>query len=96
MALFGIYLVIHGQVTRGGGFPGGVVLAAAPLIYVGGDFEALRRMIPRYLGEIVAATGAAGYLLIGASGLLASTAFLHNLLPRASRAGSSPEARSPC
>lgn len=82
MVLFGIYVVVHGQVTPGGGFQGGVILATAPLlIYLAGEFESLRKLAPRWLVEISEAIGAGGYVLIGAAGLFASTAFLHNLLP---------------
>jgi multicomponent Na+:H+ antiporter subunit B len=31
LVLFGIYIVTHGQITPGGGFQGGVILATAPL-----------------------------------------------------------------
>jgi multicomponent Na+:H+ antiporter subunit B len=82
MVLFGIYIVVHGQVTPGGGFQGGVILATAPLlIYLAGEFESLRMLAPRWLVETGEAIGAAGYGVIGASAMLVNAAFLSNWLP---------------
>ena len=45
VVLFGIYIVTHGQVSPGGGFQGGVILATAPLlIYLAGEFESVRQL----------------------------------------------------
>jgi multicomponent Na+:H+ antiporter subunit B len=82
MVLFGIYIVVHGQVTPGGGFQGGVILATAPLlIYLAGEFESLRTLAPRWLVETGEAIGAGGYAVIGASAMLTHAAFLTNWLP---------------
>ena len=82
MVLFGIYIVVHGQVTPGGGFQGGVILATAPLlIYLAGEFEALRTLAPRWLVESAEAIGAGGYAVIGAAAMLTHAAFLTNFLP---------------
>ncbi len=86
LVLFGIYVVVHGQVTPGGGFQGGVVLATAPLfIYLSGEFHSLRRVAPRWLVEAAESIGAGGYAVIGAVPLLFSNAFLQNLLPLGQR-----------
>ena len=82
VALFGIYIVTHGQVSPGGGFQGGVILATAPLlIYLAGEFETLRRIAPHWLAEVSEAVGAGGYILIGLIGTLAGEPFLTNVLP---------------
>jgi multicomponent Na+:H+ antiporter subunit B len=82
MVLFGIYVVVHGQITPGGGFQGGVILATAPLlIYLAGEFESLRRLVPRWLVETGEAIGAGGYGVIGAAAMLTHAAFLSNFLP---------------
>jgi multicomponent Na+:H+ antiporter subunit B len=82
VVLFGIYVVIHGQVTPGGGFQGGVILATAPLlIYLAGDFDSLRRLAPRWLVESAEAVGAGGYAVIGAVAMLSRLPFLTNYLP---------------
>ncbi len=80
--LFGLYIVAHGQVTPGGGFQGGVVLASAPLlIYVAGEFRALRRVVPRMLVEIGEALGAVAFIAVGVAGMAGGTPFLTNFLP---------------
>ncbi len=80
--LFGIYVVVHGQVTPGGGFQGGVVLATAPLlIYLAGEFRALRKVAPRWLVEIGESIGAEGYIAVGVAGFSGEAPFLHNFLP---------------
>jgi multicomponent Na+:H+ antiporter subunit B len=82
MVLLGIYIVVHGQITPGGGFQGGVILATAPLlIYVAGEFESLRKLAPRWLVEMGEAIGAGGYAVIGAGSMLTHAAFLTNYLP---------------
>lgn len=79
---FGIYIVTHGQVSPGGGFQGGVLLAAPPLlIYLAGEFDQLRRLAPRPLVEAGEALGAAGYAIIGAVPLFLHAAYLYNFLP---------------
>ena len=79
---FGIYIVTHGQLTPGGGFQGGVILATAPLlIYLAGDFETFKRVTSHTLVEIAEAAGVAGFLAIGFAGLLIGQNFLQNVLP---------------
>lgn len=82
VVLFGIYVVVHGQATPGGGFQGGVVLATAPLlIYLAGEYDSLRRLAPRWLVESAEAIGAGGYGIIGAAAMLRAERFLQNFLP---------------
>ncbi|HXE55115.1 MAG TPA: MnhB domain-containing protein [Tepidisphaeraceae bacterium] len=80
--VFGVYIVIHGQLTPGGGFQGGVVLATAPLlIYLGESFEVFKRVTSTPLIEITEAIGAGGYAIIGIIGWLAGSWFLQNVFP---------------
>lgn len=80
--LFGIYVVIHGQLTPGGGFQGGVILATAPLlVYLAENFEIFKRITSNTLIEVTEAIGAGGYALIGILGWLAGSWFLQNVLP---------------
>lgn len=82
VVLFGIYVVVHGQATPGGGFQGGVVLATAPLlIYLAGEYGSLCRVAPRWLVETAEAIGAGAYGVIGAIAMLRSERFLENWLP---------------
>lgn len=80
--LFGIYIVTHGQLTPGGGFQGGVILATAALmIYVGEGFAVFRRVVSRPLVELAEAAGAGGFLLIGMLAWFWGKPFLTNVLP---------------
>jgi multicomponent Na+:H+ antiporter subunit B len=82
MVLFGLYLVVHGHLSPGGGFQGGVVLAtAALLVYLSGEYVTLRRVSPELVTDGAESVGAAGYVAIGLLGVAAGTAFLANVLP---------------
>jgi multicomponent Na+:H+ antiporter subunit B len=80
--LFGIYIVTHGQLTPGGGFQGGVILATSALmIYVGESFAVFRRVISHSAVEVAEAIGAGGFVLIGALAWFWGKPFLTNVLP---------------
>lgn len=79
---FGVDVVVHGHLTPGGGFQGGVVLATGlHLLYVSGTYRALDRLRPVRIFDIAEAFGAATFALIGVAGLAVGGAFLMNLLP---------------
>jgi len=80
--LYGLYIGTHGQLTPGGGFQGGVIIAAAPmLLYVAENFEAFRRILSHPLVEFLEALGAAAYAVIGLAALALGSPFLTNVLP---------------
>jgi multicomponent Na+:H+ antiporter subunit B len=82
MVLFGLYIACHGQLTPGGGFQGGVILATAPLlVYLAGDFESFKKITSHTLVEAAEAAGAGGYLLIGFIGMILGTYYLRNVFP---------------
>ena len=79
---FGLYLVFHGALTPGGGFQGGVVLAAGPIaILLAGRYLSMKRVAPKVLLECSDAIGAASYGLIGLGGLVFVGVYLKNPLP---------------
>jgi multicomponent Na+:H+ antiporter subunit B len=78
----GVYLVIHGALTPGGGFQGGIVLAAAPLsILLAGRYIELKALAPDWAVEAVETIGAAGYALMGIGGLVFASVYFQNFLP---------------
>lgn len=82
MVVFGVYIVSHGQLTPGGGFQGGVILATAPLlVFLAGRIDTFKRTVSHPLTEIAESLGAAGYAIIGTSALFVGTAFLTNWVP---------------
>ncbi|MEV6206243.1 MnhB domain-containing protein [Kitasatospora sp. NPDC051914] len=78
----GVYIVAHGQLSPGGGFQGGVVLATAlHLAYVAADHRVLRRLRPLDVLDVTDCTAAASFTLVGLAALAAGGAFLQNMLP---------------
>ncbi|MFD9635689.1 MnhB domain-containing protein [Streptomyces violascens] len=79
--LSGLYVVAHGQLSPGGGFQGGVVVATAlHLLYIGADYRALEKIRPVGMYEVGDAAGEGAYLVLGVAGLLGGSAFLANTL----------------
>jgi multicomponent Na+:H+ antiporter subunit B len=77
----GVDVVVHGHLTPGGGFQGGVILATAlHLLYVAGSYQALDRLRTVELFEHGEALGAAGFAVLGIAGIITSAAVLTNML----------------
>lgn len=82
IVVFGFYIGLHGQLTPGGGFQAGVILASAPLLlYVCENTESFRRVTSHTAVEAFDALGAASYVLIGLTPLLIGAPLLTNFLP---------------
>ncbi len=80
--ILGADVVVHGHLTPGGGFQGGVVLATGlHLAYVAGSYPALRRLRPLRWYEYGEALGMGGVVALGVAGVLAGAGFLANVLP---------------
>ncbi|HKN98116.1 MAG TPA: MnhB domain-containing protein [Pseudonocardiaceae bacterium] len=80
--LLGIDVVVHGHLTPGGGFQGGVVLATGlHLLYLADSYPALRRLRPLHWYEHGEAIGMGAVVALGIAGLLAGAGFLANTLP---------------
>ncbi len=78
----GAYVVLHGALTPGGGFQGGVVLAAGPIaILLAGRYLTLKRIAPEWALEAIDSSGAAAYALIGLGGLIFASTYFKNFLP---------------
>jgi multicomponent Na+:H+ antiporter subunit B len=77
----GTYVVVHGQLTPGGGFQGGVVLAAGPLaVFIAGRYLRMKAIAPHLFVELADAFGAIGYALIGLGGLIFAGLFFKNFI----------------
>ncbi len=77
--LFGFYIIIHGHLSPGGGFQGGVIIASAFLLMFlakGDKFSLNHKII-----SITEALSGAGFILIGILGVLLVDRFLGNFLP---------------
>jgi multicomponent Na+:H+ antiporter subunit B len=79
-----VYIVVHGQLTPGGGFQGGVILMSAiAFVAVGGESMVLLRLRRTSSWvEMAESAGAAGFAMIGFGGLIAAGVFFQNFLPK--------------
>ncbi|MBS1868741.1 MAG: sodium:proton antiporter [Actinobacteria bacterium] len=82
LVVLGVYVVVHGHLSPGGGFQGGVILAAGLLlVYAAGQVAMLERVEPRALVEVAEASGALAFALVAIGGLVFAGAALANFLP---------------
>lgn len=82
LLLFGAYIVLHGHLTPGGGFPGGVIIATAVVLMIlayGIDPVLGEMSITR--AEVLESIGAIGISILGILGIIAGSAFLQNVIP---------------
>ncbi|WP_062987797.1 MnhB domain-containing protein [Nocardia anaemiae] len=80
--MIGADVVVHGHLTPGGGFQGGVVLATGlHLLYVAGNYRALRRVRPLVWYEFGEAAGMGTVVALGLAGILSGAGYLANILP---------------
>jgi multicomponent Na+:H+ antiporter subunit B len=63
--VIGVYIIVHGAQSPGGGFQGGVVLGSAiHLVYLAGDYPALERLRPLPVFEGVEALAAGVFVVL--------------------------------
>lgn len=76
--LFGVYVMIYGHLSPGGGFQGGVIIASGVLLLLISDqnFE-----IPHSVISALETFAGISYVVIGLIGLLVLDRFLGNFLP---------------
>jgi multicomponent Na+:H+ antiporter subunit B len=80
--LLALNVVAHGFLTPGGGFQGGVVVAAAlAFVFLGVEYHGFHRLTFEQLSEPVEAIGAGGYVGLGIASLGLGMAFLQNFMP---------------
>lgn len=79
---FGIYVILHAQLTPGGGFQGGAIIASGTLLlYLGESYRLWRRLVRSLFFDMLEATGAIVLVLCGLGPMLRGAAFLENDLP---------------
>ncbi|MEA1953703.1 MAG: hydrogen gas-evolving membrane-bound hydrogenase subunit E [Campylobacterota bacterium] len=76
--LFGIYVMVYGHLSPGGGFQGGVIVASAVLLLLISHktFE-----VPHSVIVLLETFAGVSYLIIGLMGLLILDTFLGNFIP---------------
>jgi multisubunit Na+/H+ antiporter MnhB subunit len=79
--LFGIYIILFGHLTPGGGFAGGVILAASyVLLMLAFGREFVQENLPRRLASKLDCIGALMFIFIAILGLVFSGTFFVNFL----------------
>lgn len=77
--LLGVYIFLHGHLTPGGGFQGGVVIASGFLLLILSDLEF---KMGHFLLSIVESVSGMAYVVVGLIGLLLTIGFLNpSILP---------------
>lgn len=80
--LLGVYVILHGTVTPGGGFQGGAIAASSfVLVYLGDGYRAWRRMLHSEVLAAVEGCGGLAFVLAAAIPLALGFAALQNVLP---------------
>lgn len=80
--LLGIYVVLHGHLTPGGGFQGGVVAASGVLLlYLAGEYREMHRVAADHPVALAEVAGASAFAIIALFPLLQGEPYLCNLLP---------------
>lgn len=83
VALFGIYLVLHGHLTPGGGFPGGVIVAATfILLILSFGKEVTLQKLKATTASILESVGALIFLSLALIGMATGGWFFMNFLPK--------------
>ena len=73
----GLYIILHGHLSPGGGFPGGAVIASAYMI----QFLAFDKVFKGSLFKVLESLAGLGILAMGIIGLFYKGSFLANFLP---------------
>jgi multicomponent Na+:H+ antiporter subunit B len=70
VAVFGVYVLFHGDFGPGGGFQAGVIVAAAIILYgIIFGLPTARRVVPDWLVESMMASGVLLFAGVGVAGL---------------------------
>ena len=81
LLLFAVYVVLHAQLTPGGGFQGGAIAGSGMLlIYLGEGYRRWRELMPAHAFDAAEAVGALIFIGAGFGPMLAGAAFLQNML----------------
>lgn len=79
----GLYIIIHGHLSPGGGFQGGVLIAGAiAIIYIGYGFKWVNNGIAANTFKIAEDIGALGFIILAFIGLVGSGVFFGNILKK--------------
>ncbi len=91
--IFGLYVVIHGHLSPGGGFQGGAVMATgAALLLVAHSYEDIITLIRKNTMKLCETVGLLMFITAGLSALATGGAFLNNWMAHSGGLFSTPVA----
>jgi energy-converting hydrogenase B subunit I len=77
--IFGLYVIVHGHLTPGGGFQGGaVIVSGVVMLLVAFSSKELKKSLRERLLSIMESTGALIFAILGFIGI--GTVFFYNIL----------------
>jgi multisubunit Na+/H+ antiporter MnhB subunit len=83
LTVFGCYVILHGHLSPGGGFQGGVALAAAPvLVFLTEGRNKVLQVIRKTRLSILESMGSLLFLFLAVTGILRGGAFFANRLDK--------------
>ena len=86
--VFGLYVILFGTVSPGGGFQGGVIVASACLLlYLGYGYKTAKSAINMEVLRVNEAIGAILYTLLGVCGVFLGVRFCQNVFFNSSAVG---------
>lgn len=83
--IYGVYIILHGHLTPGGGFAGGVIVAGAFILEIlafGTEVKSEKRA--KFFSSIWESIGALLFIGIALLGLIVAGTFFLNFLPKGS------------
>ena len=82
LLLFGVYVIFHGHLTPGGGFPGGVIIAASVVMLVMAyGLERIQQSTNVLHAEVLDTLGSMTIAMVCILGLIFGTFFLQTVFP---------------
>lgn len=83
IVVLGLYVIIHGHLSPGGGFQGGVLVAGAlAIIYLGYGAKALNKTFKENSLKIAEDIGVLGFIILAFLGLIFGGAFFNNVFSK--------------
>ena len=77
--VFGLYVILHGHITPGGGFQGGaVIVSGVIMLLVAFSSQELKKSLRERVLSIIESTGALIFAILAFAGI--GTVFFYNLL----------------
>lgn len=83
IVVLGLYIIIHGHLSPGGGFQGGVLIAGAfTVVYLGYGARLVNKTFKESALKVAEDIGALGFIILAFLGLIFGEAFFNNVISK--------------